>query len=80
MTNNEYSFVDSLVNHNKNIIGCQKYIKENFNVESDFSEDDNILYIWTNNINENLGIIAAKQYIYDQIGNDKITIEYGLKR
>ena len=45
MTNNEYSFVDSLVNHNKNIIGCQKYIKENFNVESDFSEDDNILYI-----------------------------------
>ena len=56
----------------------------NSNLELDMScfgvdENDNLLYIWSNNVNESLQILAAKNYIENTIGSDKIQIVYGKK-
>ena len=79
MTTNEREFVESIINHRSNISKSQDYIAENFNVCSEFDENDNLLYIWSNNVNESLQILAAKNYIENTIGSDKIQIVYGKK-
>lgn len=79
MTNNEVNFVESIVNHRSHISKAQDYISENFNICSEFDEEQNRLYIWTNNVNESLQMLAAKEYIENEIGSDKLEIVYGKK-
>ena len=79
MTTNERDFVESIINHRLNISKSQDYIAENFHVCSEFDENDNLLYIWSKNVNESLQILAAKNYIENTIGSDKIQIVYGKK-
>lgn len=79
MTNNEVNFVESIVNHRAHVSKTQDYISENFNICSEFDEEQNKLYIWTNNVNESLQMLAAKEYIENEIGSDKLEIVYGKK-
>ena len=76
MTNNEVSFVESIINHRAHVSKTQDYIAENFNICSEFAEDENTLDLWTTNVNESLQILAAKEYIENEIGSDKIQIVY----
>jgi len=79
MTNNEVSFVESIINHRAHVSKIQDYISENFNVCSEFDEESNKLYIWNTNVNESLQTLAAKEYVENEIGSDKIEIVYGKK-
>ena len=73
---NEKFIVESFLNLNHNIEEAQKHIKESYNIESEYNEDEDTLYIWSENINENLNLAQAKQYVLDKIGNEMINVMY----
>ncbi len=77
-TENELKLLNSILDHQENIKKVQSYIKENFGVNTKYNEDDNTISIWTSNINESLQLIAAKEYIENEIGLDSINIKYGI--
>ncbi len=76
MYENEKQFVESIVNFKSNIQQAQQYIKETYNVESEYNEDENILYIKTENINESLNAAVAKEYIDNKIGENFVTVKF----
>ena len=76
---NEKFIVESFLNLNHNIEEAQKYIKESYNIESEYNEDEDTLYIWSENINENLNLAQAKQYVLDKIGDEMINVMYKVK-
>jgi hypothetical protein len=49
---NEKILVETFLGLNDNISKAQQYIKENYHINSEYSEEDDILYIWSPNINE----------------------------
>ena len=77
---NEKFIVESFLNLNHNIEEAQKYIKESYNVNSEYNDAEDTLFIWTDNVNENLNLAQAKQYVLDTIGNEMINVMYGVKR
>ena len=76
---NEKFIVESFLNLNHNIAEAQKYIKESYKVNSEYNDEEDTLYIWTENVNENLNLAQAKQYVLDTIGNEMINVMYGKK-
>lgn len=76
---NEKFIVESFLNLNHNIEEAQKYIKESYNVNSEYNDAEDTLFIWTDNVNENLNLAQAKQYVLDTIGNEMINVMYGVK-
>lgn len=80
MTNNEKKLIESFHNLETTICKAQEYIKENYNVESEYDNEDDMLYIWANNINESLNLAAAKEYIGENIGYEMINVIYGKKQ
>ena len=77
---NEKHMIDSFLDLEKNIETVKEYIKENYNVESEYDADDNMLYIWTENINESLGLASAKEHVLNTIGAEMIDVIYGMKQ
>lgn len=77
---NEKLIVESFLNLNQNIEEAQQYIKENFNIDSEYNEDDDILYIWTEELHNNLDLAKAKEYVCETIGNEMINVMYGKKQ
>lgn len=73
MDKNEYIFAKNIINLDKNIYKAIEYIKENFNVESEYNEDNSHLRLWTNNINEDNTLLATKKCIEEVFG-DYITV------
>jgi len=76
MISNELKFAEKIVNFNENIKNIQSYIKENFNTESKFNEDEMKFNIWTTNIQDSLRLIAAKDYINEQLNDYNVEVEY----
>lgn len=76
MASNEFKFAEKIVNFNETINNIQSYIKENFNIESKFNEDEIKFNIWTTNISDSLKLIAAKDYIIEQLNDIDIKVEY----
>lgn len=74
---NEKRYVENFVNFEKNINASQKYIKENFNVDSSYNEDECKMYIWTDNIQEGRNLAAAKEYVNSCIDESMLSIEFG---
>ena len=64
----------------KMLLKQMKYIKENYHINSEYSEEDDILYIWSPNVNESLNLAAAKEYIQETIGDEFINVIYGMKQ
>lgn len=77
MTKNEKDFVKNFFEHKTNICKSQDYIKENFNVNSEYNEETNTLHLFTNNVNESLNLATAKDYILQQLDNTMINVKYG---
>lgn len=77
---NEKFIVESFLNLNHNIEEAQKYIKESYNVNSEYNDAEDTLFIWTDNVNENLNLAQAKQYVLDTIGNEMINVMYGKRQ
>ena len=61
--NNEKAFIDKILNVDYNISKAQEYIKENFNIDSIYNEEDCELKLIRKNINESLQLASAKEYI-----------------
>ena len=81
MDNNENvkHFVESFVKFDENVKAAQEYIKETYNIDSTYSDEDDTIYIWTENLNENLNLAAAREYIEQEIGLELILPKSNLK-
>lgn len=77
---NEKSIIESFLNLNHNINEVQKYIKEKYNVSSEYDSDNDTIYIWNDNMNENLSLASAKEHISENIGLELINVIYGKKQ
>ena len=82
MDNNENvkHFVESFVKFDENVKAAQEYIKETYNIDSTYSDEDDTIYIWTENVNENLNLAAAREYIEQEIGLEMVNVIYGKKQ
>lgn len=63
MTANEAKLVHIITNLDKQVAEARQYIKENFNVESKYNDEERKLDLYVNNVNESLQLMAAKEYI-----------------
>lgn len=70
-------FLESFINHKSNVSNSQAYIKENFNIDSEYKEDTNTIHLFCKNVNESLNLAAAKEYLLNTIDETMITIKYG---
>lgn len=77
---NEKDFLDKFININESIKNTQTYIKENYHIDSEYDEENNLMYIWANNVNESLNINAAQEYISEQIGDEFVNVILGKKQ
>lgn len=73
----ESEYVKRVLNFSQDIEKAQQYIKENFGVNCSFDEETYKVHLWTSNINESLQLVAAKEYLINNIGEDFIEIVYG---
>ena len=82
MDNNENvkHFVESFVKFDENVKAAQEYIKETYNIDCTYSDEDDTIYIWTENLNENLSLAAAREYIEQEIGLEMVNVIYGKKQ
>ena len=82
MDNNENvkHFVESFVKFDENVKAAQEYIKETYNIDSTYSDEDDTIYIWTENLNENLNLAAAREYIEQEIGLEMVNVIYDKKQ
>lgn len=72
MRKDELEFCESIVNHKAHVYQAQQKIKEEFGVESVFDENHNEIQLLESN--DPLKKIAAKKYLQDNFGEDKILI------
>lgn len=77
MESNEKIFLESILLFKDNVIKAQSYIKENFNVYSEFNEKEHILHLYTNNVNESLQLVAAKEYLDNIFDETMLKIKFG---
>lgn len=63
MTKNEAKLADIIVNYDQRVLEARNYIKENFGVSSEYDEENGILELYTENVNESLQLLAAKEYL-----------------
>lgn len=76
MSSGELKFAEKIVNFDENLQSVQSYIKENFNIDSQFNGDEMTLNIWSPSVNNSLQLLAAKQYIRENFDENMINIEY----
>ena len=80
MTVNEAKFVDMIVNHENKIEAVQKYIDENFNINSEYDIDSNTIHLWASDIHESLQLINAKNFILSNFeDNHLINVKFRKK-
>lgn len=77
-TKNELKLLNSILDHKENVDKAINYIQENFNINAKYNEDSNTINLWTSNINESMQILAAKEYIENEIGLDSVNVKYGI--
>lgn len=73
------NYLDNMLHSDDYVKQAQNYIKENFNVCSDFDNATSTLYIYTRNINESLNIAAAEEYLENTLSQEIINIKLGKK-
>jgi len=77
---NEKLLVESIINLDDNISKAQKYIKENYHINSEYDNENDIIYIWSTNVNESLSLASAREYIEENIGSEFVNVIYGRKQ
>ena len=76
-TDDEKRFVESILDFNHDLTQVQAYIKENFNIESEYDEEEGALHIWCENVNESLELASAKEYVNSCIDESMLQVVYG---
>jgi len=75
---NERRFVESIVEHIPNVAKVQQYIKENYNIDSYYDEDNETLHLVAPSINESMGLASAKEYVNSTIDETMLNVVFGL--
>ena len=73
MDQNEYKFAKDIVNIDYKINKTLEYVQENFGVKAEYDEENSIINLSTSNINEGLQLIAANDYIKENLDSDFVT-------
>ena len=73
MDQNEYKFAKDIVNLDYKINKALEYVHENFGVTAEYDEENSIINLSTSNINEGLQLIAANDYIKENLDSDFVT-------
>jgi hypothetical protein len=73
MDQNEYKFAKDIVNLDYKINKALEYVQENFGVKAEYDEENFIINLSTSNINEGLQLIAANDYIKENLDSDFVT-------
>ena len=71
------NFISSIDNLEKNVDEARNYIKENYNIDSEYDSEKSELRIYCENANNALMNIKAKQYIDDKIRPEFIQVVFG---
>ena len=74
---NEKQFAEKLLTFEENLNKAKKYIKEQFNVDSEYDAKSDLIYIWSN---ENANLDKARNHILEKLGEDFIDVIYGRKK
>lgn len=74
MTDNEKKFIRTIVDFSVNLERAQSYIKENFNIDSEFDEESGSLKLQCNDANEALNLLSAKSYIEENLDNGLVKV------
>lgn len=77
---NETNFLKLLTGLDQHIADAQKYIKENYNIDSEYSTEDDALYIWSNNVNESMNLAAAREYVNEMLTEPMVQVIYGKRQ
>ncbi len=77
MKSNERILLETFLNHNDNVKKAQKYVKENFNIDTEYNEETNTLHLYSTNVNESLQLLSAKEYVLSQIDESMLNVKYG---
>lgn len=75
LTENDKEFIKTVVDYEPNIKKAQKYIKENYNIDSVFNEETLELGLIANSVNESLNILAAKEYLNEKFTEDQLIVK-----
>ena len=73
MDRNEYEFAKEIVNLDYKIDKALEYVQENFGVKAEYDEENSIINLSTSNINEGLQLIAANNYIKENLDSSFVT-------
>ena len=73
MNQNEYKFAKNIVKLDENINRVIEYVQENFGVKAEYDEENSIINLSTSNINEGLQLIAANNYIKENLDSSFVT-------
>ena len=76
MNDNEKRLVESIVNLEANVLKELEYIKENYNIDGVFNEDNNTVKLSCNSVENSLMLAQAKQYIEEKLGEDMIRVVF----
>lgn len=76
MNSNEKKFIRSIVDLESNINKAKQYIKENYDIDCEFNEENNTLKLSCNNSDKALNLISAKEYIKENFDENLITLIY----
>ena len=75
---NEKKFAENILNFNHNLAEVQYYLKENFEIDSEYDEESGTLHLLNeDNVNEALAMATAREYAINSIGEDMIQVVYG---
>lgn len=72
---NEKALVKELCDLPANVFKAQQYLKENYNVDSEFDEDNLDIHLSVKDGNNALMLVAAKEYINENL--DIVNVIYG---
>ena len=76
MTENERKFAESIVNFESNVKKAQQYIKETYQIDSQFDIEAGNMYLTCAVAENALMLAAAKEYITEEV-DESLTCIYG---
>jgi len=74
MTPNEKKFVKAVIDYAVHIKEAQEYIKENFNIDSEYNDDTAEIKLSCEDVSEAINLVAAKDYIEENLKDTFINV------
>jgi len=76
MADNKRRLIDNIVNLEANVSKHLGYIKENYNIDGVFNNDNNTIKLSCENIDNALLLAQAKYYIEEELGEDFVRVVF----